>query len=416
MSLFSKKERPVFRELFLSDEHRKLRIILLCVFLGIGIVAISVGLMDFLNVDSGWQEVEPLCDGVNCAEDFTLQYYFADSGASATAIQKDLISIYSDAAEKAYWLFTPDQQTQEYSNVYTINHNPNREIVVDPVLYEAFSLLAEHENRDIYLGPIYQQYDNIFFSTDDAQAAYWDPNLDEESRQYVAQLSEFARDEDAVDLQLLGNNTVMLKLSEEYAAFAAENEIENYIDFHWMRNAFIIDYFADLCLEKGYTKGFIASVDGYTRNLNSGVSFSFNLLNRLDATIYPAAVMQYDTPLSIVHLRNYPITQEDTRRFYRYESGRITSAYVELSSGLDTTATSDLVGYSSTAGCAEVMVQTAPAFIGEQLHTQQLTQLTQSDIYSIWYEDFTICHTQQDLQLVRVLSDGNVNYKVKLIK
>ena len=135
--------------------------------------------MDFLNVDSGWQEVEPLCDGVNCAEDFTLQYYFADSGASATAIQKNLISIYSDAAEKAYWLFTPDQQTQEYSNVYTINHNPNREIVVDPVLYEAFSLLAEHENRDIYLGPIYQQYDNIFFSTDDAQAAYWDPNLDE---------------------------------------------------------------------------------------------------------------------------------------------------------------------------------------------------------------------------------------------
>ena len=67
MKLFRKKEKPVFREIFLSDENRKLRIILLCVFLGIAVVAIATGLMDFLSVDPGWQEVECLSDGVNCS-------------------------------------------------------------------------------------------------------------------------------------------------------------------------------------------------------------------------------------------------------------------------------------------------------------------------------------------------------------
>lgn len=416
MSLFSKKEKPVFREIFLSDENRKLRVILLCVFLGIGVVAIAAGLMDFLSVDPGWQEVEVIADGVNCSKDFTFQYYFTDSGASATVVQKDLISMYSDAAEKAYWLFTPDQETQEYTNVYTINHNMNTEIVVDPVLYDAFALMEQYGSRNLYLGPVYRQYENIFLSTDDGQAEYWDPDRDEDSAQYVSQLAAFARDENAISLELLGDNKVMLKVSEAYRSFAEENEIENFIDFGWMRNAFIIDYFADLCLEKGYTKGFFVSVDGFTRNLNSGTSFSFNLLNKVENTIYPAGVMEYDVPLSIVYLHNYPITRETSARYYTYGDGAITSGYVDIRSGLDLAAANDQVSYSENLGCAEVLLQIAPVYIADSLETEKLTGLAVEGIQSIWYEDFLICYTEETLQLNDILRDEQVTYTSRLVK
>lgn len=410
MSKFFNNDRPVFREIFLSDENRKLRIILLCVFLGIGVVAIATGISDFLNVDPGWQEVEVIAEGVNCSEDFTLQYYFTDSGAAATAIQKDIISIYSDACHKAYQLFTPEQAFEGVNNIYAINHAPNTELTVDPVLYDAFALLEEYGSRNAFLGPVYQVYDNIFFSQTDDEAAYWDPEKDPESAAFVQQAVTFAQDPQEIRLELLGDNRVMLHVSEDYLQFAQDNEIDAFVDFHWMTNAFIIDYFADLLLEKDYTKGFIVSNDGYTRNLSSGTDFSFNLLARNGKTVYPAGTMVYNTPTNFVFLRDFTITQDDELWYYDYADGATVTSYVDITDGMDKSATSQLIAYSGQQGCARMLMEILPVFVNDSLDTAALADLTQNEIYTIWSEDFTLFHTQKDLRVQTLLDDGKVKY------
>lgn len=414
MKLFRKKEKPVFREIFLSDENRKLRIILLCVFLGIAVVAIATGLMDFLSVDPGWQEVECLSDGVNCSQDFTLQYYFADSGAAATAVQKDLTNLYTEAAHKAYWMFTPDAADTENSNVYAINHSPNEAVTVDPVLYDAFALLQSYGSRNLYLGPVYQVYNNVFFSGDADQAAYWDPDRDADSAAYVAELMDFIRDEKAVSLKLLGENKVMLQVSDAYLAFAQENEIDTFIDFHWMTNAFIIDYFAQLMTQKGYTKGFIASYDGYTRNLNEGTDFSLNLFDKAGDTILPVGEMVYNKPISIVYLRSYPMSQQDGNRWFVYEDGSVTTSYVSPLDGMDQCASAQLVSYSYGSGCAQLLLEIAPVFIADSFDTQALQALVEEGVQSIWCSDAVICHTDAQLILKDLLQDENYSYSSAL--
>ena len=410
MSLFSKKDGPVFREIFLSDENRRLRIILLCVFLGIGVVAIGTGISEFLNVDPGWQEVEVVAEGVNCSNDFTLQYYFTDSGAAASAIQKDIISIYSDASHKAFQLFTPDQAFDGMNNIYAINHNPNTELTVDPVLYNAFALMEEYGNRNLFLGPVYQMYDNIFFSQSPEDAAYWDPERDPDSAAFVQQVLAFAQDPQAISMQLLGDNRVMLQISREYLLFAQENEIDTLVDFHWMTNAFVIDYFAELLLEKNYTQGFLVSNDGYTRNLSTGTEFSFNLLDKQEQTVYPAGTMVYDRPTNFVFLRSFALTQDDNTRYYTYEDGTTVTSYVDLGDGMDKTATSQLVAYSEESGCARMLMEVCPIFVADTLDTGALSALAQKQIYTVWGEDFTLLHTEKDIRIPKLLDDGTVRY------
>lgn len=413
MSKFFKNDRPVFREIFLPDENRKLRIILLSVFLSIGIVAIGAGISDFLNVDPGWQEVEVVAEGVNCSKDFTLQYYYTDSGAAATAIQKDITGIYSDASHKAYQMFTPDQAFDGMNNVYTINHNPNTELTVDPVLYDAFALLEEYGNRNVFLGPVYQVYDNIFFSQSDDEAAYWDPEKDAESAAFVQQALTFAQDPQAVSLELLGDHRLILHVSQAYLQFAEDNEIDAFVDFHWMTNAFIVDYFADLLLEKNYTNGFIVSNDGFTRNLSAGTEFSFNLFDRHGDTVYPAGTMVYDTPMNFVFLRDFVITQNDGERYYTYADGTTVTSYVDLADGMDKSSTPQLVAYSESQSCARMLLEICPVYISDSFDAAALKALAEKDIYTVWGEDFTLLHTQKDLQFSKLLDDGTVKYTAK---
>ncbi len=46
--------------------------------------------------------------------------------------------------------------------------------------------------------------------------------------------------------------------------------IGSFIDFSWMRNAFIADYLAEGLAARGFGKGALTSFDGFARNLEQG--------------------------------------------------------------------------------------------------------------------------------------------------
>lgn len=394
------------RRIEVEDKHLKLRIVLMVLAIIIAVTAFSYGIHALLRRNSGWQSVDAYPDGVDCSGDFTLQYYFDAVGASATVEYKAVSAVYTTALEEAYQLYYPE------GGLVEINAHPNEEVEVAPALYRALEVIQAAGNRSLYLAPVYVEYDRIFLHQNEDEAARYDPGQDDEIAAYVAELASFANDPTQIDLELLGGNRVRLNVADDYLAYAKENGITEYLDFGWMKNAFITDYIADALIQSGYKTGYIASFDGFTRNLDeSGQSYSFNLFDRLDEAVYCPAVMSYTGPMSIVYLRNYPLSNADRWHYFSFSSGRIASVYVDPEDGMSKSATDNLVAYSAGASCSEILMKIAPIYLTDVLDEAALEMLAEQQIHTIWFEGPVLKHTQESLQLTGTEDAKTMGYQ-----
>lgn len=404
--------KPVTR-IELSEKNIKLRWILIVVFLSIAVVSILIGLTSMLNTEPGWQEVEVSSEQPTCSEDFVLMYDFGGSGGNATAEYKQLTALYSEAMANAFRIFSADMQEDGLYNVRYLNDHINQTVTVDEVLYEALSVIAAYDNRSVFLAPAAVEYDRVFYAENDAEAESFDPACNQEMAAYVGQIAAFANDPEMISLTLLGNNQVCLKVADAYLAYAEENEIDTFLDLDWMTNAFIADYIADLLVENGFTCGYLVSYDGFTRNLDSrGNSYSLNIFDFEDSAVNMPARLSYDSPLSIVQLRSYPMSDRDCWHYYAYKNGRITTALLDSADGMSKSSIDDLVAYSEEAGCAELLMQMIPVFIADDFSSEALDMLAEQGIHSVWCEGSAVCHTDSQVRL-QLLTDNGGSYTLK---
>ena len=397
-----REPRPVNR-VEISEKNKTLRLIAAIALLLIGALGITVGVMSALKQDNGWQMVQITTQERSCHENFLLQYDFGQSGAEATAVNQKLQTLYGEACVKAYQLFTPDEEISGVNNVHYINHHPNEVVTVDPVLYAAFQKMEG--TPYLTMGPVYAHYYSAIYNAPESALSRLDPITGSEAADYIGQVMAFASDENAVRLELLGNDQVKLHVSEAYLAFAAGEEIENFIDFAHLTNAFIIDYLADVLEQNGLSDGFIASVDGYTRNLCNGVKFSFNIFDRVGDLIYPAGVMEYQAPISMVYFKDYPTAEDDTN--YRENGNHFIHLFADPADGVYRTSIEELVSYSYEGGCADVALKMLPAFVGDIFAVPD-------GVYSVWCENGTIYYNDPSLTIGQLLKDESVEYRAEL--
>lgn len=402
----------------LSEKHLGWRIFFFILFVIIAATSFAYGVNSMFSTDPGWYEVEAdSAAETNCGSEFVFMYHLGVSGTDATTENKALKIVYTDACEMAYKLFHNNETFEEVNNICYINQHPNEEIVVDEALYEAFSMVAEYDSRYIYLAPIYWQYDEIFFCEDDSQLVYYDPYLNEEVAAEYQKIAAYAKNPEMVEVQLLGNNTIKLYVAEEYLAFAEENCITEFIDFFWMKNAFIVDYLADTLIEKGYTVGTISSYDGFSRSLYQGEeTFSFNVYDREGQVIYPAAVMNYSSTRSIVYLRDYMMNALDTQHYYALKNGETRTSYVDVADGFSKTATDNLYAYSDELSCAEILMQVAPIYVADEFAEEAVNALVDKGIYSIYCEGNVIKYNEKALVLSDLLDKEGVKYTAEFVK
>lgn len=408
--------KPVNR-IELSTKYRRLRLILAVAFLIVGVLLIAYSASNLSAKDPGWHEIEVNSSELNCGGEFVFLYCLGAGDASATAENKALTACYSNAAEHAFQLFTNDVEYEDFHNIYYIGRHPNEEMEVDSVLYRAFSLMQESGNRSLYLAPIYEQYNGLFHCTEEYQTLDYDPYRNPDVADYYARIAQFANDARMINLELLGENRICLRVAQEYLVFASENEIESLIDFYWMKNAFIVDYLAEEILSAGYSRGCISSVDGFIRNLDqSGENYAYTFYDRKASTIYPAASIQYRGPSSIVYLRDYALNSAQWQYYYAYSNGEFRTPYIDAQDGLCKSASSDLVCYSREPGCGEILLKMMPVYITETLHSDSLSELAGEGIYSIYCEEDKIYYNDTDLIMDFPFNDVNIRYQAILAK
>ena len=372
----------------LTDKNIKLRLAAAVFFLIVAVLSIAYGISGLFAREAGWQEIEVYSSmGVTCGEDFVFLYEVKTEESVRTQVRL-VTTIYSNAAKTAYEIFNADVEIEGVANLWYINHHPNEEIVVDAALYNAFSQVCEDGGRWIYLGPAYSIYDNLFYMTSSDGAVDFDPHLNPYIGNLFQEICEWANDPTAVNLELLEDNVVRLNVSGEYLDFMAEEELEDFIDFYWLKNAFIADYMADRLLAEGYTHGVISSYDGFVRCFDeSGTTFSYQLYHMQGDAPVLSSVMEYTGPQSFVTFKSYPLNPLDFQHYLILSEVSVRTPYLSPKDGLDRCAVEELTAYSRNAGCAEIALKTAPIYIADQFRESASVSLAEAGIYMIYGSD-----------------------------
>lgn len=378
----SNVQKPV-QKIELTEKNRRLRIIACVLFLVIGVGSLIYAFMNFLAPENGWNRITSNVAG---SGEIVFQYNFGSGGVTEAAKKRAISSLYDDALAKTYRLFNENEGFEDVVNVYEINRSPNITLEIDSLLYETFSAFSG--TRLLYLQPIYSRYSNVFYCNDDSELADFDPRLNPDIKSEFEKTATFALDERSVELQLLGDNKVRLYVSDEYQKYAADEGLTDIIGLSYLKNAFVVDYIADVMKSKGFTKCTISSFDGYTRNPDSG-EYSFNIFDRSGNTVYPAAIMNYSGQMSIVFMRNYPLNSLDDTRFYELKNGEIRTSYIDFY-GNPQSSVNNLVCFSSGDSCADIAVKAAEIFVSEVFDKTKIEKLAVNGIYSVYCENFKI--------------------------
>lgn len=418
MSKNARDKRPYIKpvtRIELSETNIKLRWIAIAALLAIAVVAIGYGVSQVLSTEPGWQKVEVESSETHYGKDFTLMYEFGQDGIAPTAEYKMVSDMYTRLMESAWRIFDPEAEVPELNNLYYLNRHPNEKVQVAHALYEAIELVAQYDSRYVFLSPVQELYDPVFLSANDGEAALYDPMYDAQRRAYIEETLVYTADPAMISVEVFGDDTVRLNVSEEYLAYAEENGIETFLDFGWMRNAFIIDTTAKDLAASGYTHGYLASYDGFTRNLDDrGTGYSLNIFHREGNDVYMPARLDYAEPVSIVFLRDYPMAEEDRWHYYAYESGEITTVFLDPADGISKSSVDGLTAYSGEYGCAEILLQIAPVFIADSFDAYELEILANKGIQSIRCYGQSVVYTE--VTAVMTLLDKNYQFTISRVE
>ena len=393
--------------------HAKLRIIIAVLLLIFAVGSITYGLSKAIIRQPGWIEVTTTKEKRTGAQDFVFQYNIGLHGVTASAEYNELQTLYTDAMVKCYREFNNDKTFSGVHNVRYINEHPDEVIEVDEVLYQAFSKLDKSGLRMLYLAPVYDEFDNIFFVGSDEEAYEYDPVVNEEVRKRFKKMAEYAGDEKQVQLELLGDNKVRLTLSEEYKAYAKKEDIKSFIDFYWMKNAFIVDYVADIMIKGNHLAGFVASVDGYTRNFDdTKAEFNQVFYDLVDGQYYEAGTMQYKGGRNIVYLHNYSQSQQDVYLYHETMKGAIYSRFLSEEDGMNKTSKNDLLLHSKDSSCVDMILAAIPVYVTEDFSADALSELSKDGIYSVYCQDRKLYSNDPEVTFSNLFDRDGITYKL----
>ena len=343
--------KPVKR-IPLEIKNPRLRLLLVILALAVAAGAFWYAFRQLVTVEPGWTLLEADgAVGLNVSADFRLQLELGAGSETPLAERKRLTTVYSNAAREAYTRYTTQEYVSGVIGMWYINHHPGEAVRVDDKLYRALQKSVSAGNW-LYLGPVYEVWDSVWFSREDREAAAADPRKDDEFAAYVAEVTGMIRSGE-IRLELREDQEVCLVISDAYRAFGEENGITRWIDFGWQKNAFIIDDLAEALTASGWTRAVLSSKDGFIRCLDDRGSFTLNMYADTAAGVRQIAQMDYSGPAALLML--LPAPGGDRSYSYRYQDGTLRTAWISAGDGLDVRPVDGLAAYAEEGGCAGLL-------------------------------------------------------------
>ena len=406
---------PKVQRVEMTETHIRARVIVFALLLVLGIGALIWGVVRFFSTESGWREIKAETKEENLAGEVFFYYDVGASGASAGTEYRQIRAAYTEASVFAYRLF---HATEEFAGVYNLayfNRHVNEPVTVDAALYRALEQIVASGDRTVFRAPYYDDYQNLFFCTDVSQIRDFDPLLNETVAARYAEFAIYVNDPNAVWIELLGENRACLHVSQDYLICARANGVSTFVNLFRLRNAFTLDYIADVLTEKGYTNGALSSFDGYIRNLDArGTSFSLNLYDREGTALYQGGILVYDRPMSIVTLRDYEMNELDNMNYFTVEGTDVRHPYIN-GNGYCQASIPQVVATSETAGCAEIALRISSIYIAPSFDPEAFLALRSDGIGGIYCVERVFYRTDPALTVTELYSADGVRYTTETV-
>lgn len=347
----------------LSEGNTTLRLLAVGLAIAVAVAAFGYAINTLLTPQTGWREIEVSNSSTGCPSQFIFQYEIGQDDRGPTAEYRALSLLYAETMDAAYQALDGREATA--NNLAVLNAYPNTRVTLDPITYEALSLLNEQGSRAAFYAPIYELYNSLYNCQSDEEAEKFDPARSADMAEYVQELADFSADPAAISVRLYPEGEAQLVVSQAYLDYAAVNEISVFLDLGWLKNGFILDHTADTLIDAGFTHGTISSFDGFTRTLGDG-EYSQNLFEQQNGKLRQTAVVTYADAAAMVSFRGFPQLSKDEQNYYVYGDGTVRGPYVSGDGSLRIAAPNLLV-LSREEGCAALALRTLPIFAAEKL-------------------------------------------------
>ncbi len=354
-------------ELEAPGSKRKLwiRVALVVTLIAIAISAFSYAIGNLISAETGYQTIECTASAANCSSEFVFTYNIGVSGISPTAELKAVTNLYNEKAAFYYRLFHPDEKFDDVVNVASLNTSPNVKMKIPEELYNCLEKAVADGTRSLFLGPVYAYYETLFSSSNDEDAATWDPAKNEDLAREYAETLAFASDSAHISVELKDGEAT-LRVSDEYLAFAKETGVTRFIDFGWIKNAHIADLIADDMTSEGFVHGALSSFDGFIRNFDkSKTEYTYNVYIDGKEGVTVAGALTYAEGAAICSLHPFKASDEEEPYYYEYADGTRVTRYISISDALPHGTSSSAVVWSRDVSCADMVYAALPYYLAD---------------------------------------------------
>ena len=359
--------KPV-EQIELEGRHIKLRIILAIVFFLVFVGSMIFILVTVNHTDAGWSNIPIQAGTINADKEILVSYNLGKNGDAGTE-SRAIKALASDTLETTYKNLDAYTSYDEIKNIYYINRNYNKDIVVSQFLYNSLSKIKD--SNILYLGPLVTYYDSMIGALTDADSKSYDPLYSETIKKLFADILVYANDRNHIHLEFKEDSKVNLVISAEYQEFASTAGITDFINLSWLRNAFIVDAIADRMAENNYKNGYVSSADGFTRNLGSGdEKFSISLID-YDTKFITVGRIEYSGNYSVVVMKNFMTSSYD-KKYIRYIDDNRRTYYIDSTDGISRVASNYFVCIDANKSVVDLAIKSATININKELNLSSL--------------------------------------------
>ena len=389
--------KPV-NKIELDESHIKLRVIALIIAVLVVIGSLIFIIVKYTTKDKGWTRIELTDNSIN------EQYYFDyELGDSPTKEYKEVSNIYETSMTYAYSLFDSYKGYDNVNNVYYINNNPNKEIAIEGLLYNAFKDVKASNSNSIFLGPIVSYYNSIIISDDTTYDPYKNEDIKKEIEEYINMIN----DTNHFELRLLDNNKIYLYTSTGFQKLVDDIGV-GIINFNYLKNAFILDYVKDKLNNSNFMSGYINSYDGYKISLGSHIEYNYEIHDEHDGLSDLVGIFKNSEKLNVVTFKNTITSSSDNKLIKKLPDGSRRTYYIDDVDGLSKESVKYLCGYSANNKLSDIALNMENVYISNSFDNTKLS----SDNKYIWISDKVINYTDDKLKIEALIN----GYTTKLVQ
>ncbi len=375
---------------------KKILIIIFSIFTGILLfVGLGIGIYYWTTDSAGTVNIEL----GEYSDEYEMKYNLTGSRQDATNTKKQVTKMTNSQLTLYNRLFDSVNLYDDLINVAYINNHINENIKVNDALYNAFKTINDNKSREIFFGPIFEYNDKIYSLDNDDEVKKIDYNYNSEMYNYLTSIYKFKNDSNAINIELLDDFVIRLNVHEAYINLLKENNSKRYIDFGYLKNAFIVDSVANHLSERGFREGYLMSSDGYLRVFNNKISRDYDIYDYDKADINIANITVVGK--SVVNINKF------RNKRYIYSDGRVINNYINPKAlGSDLTANT-IVCYSSLS-CSEMLLK-----MEGLMYTaiSNYSSLSTNGINTIYLDGENIKYNDSSLVFNMILVNDKYEYK-----